>query len=343
MPEVDDFLQQLAGYREQTVRVLDDFIPRHDSSNHLYRIIRELVTNTGKGLRPALCLATCGAFGGRLEDALNSAAALELMHNAFLVHDDIEDSSEFRHGRPALHVSEGIPISVNVGDAMQALSMRLLRRNVESLGPDLAMRIFDEFDHLLFRSLEGQATELGWVRDNNCEVTSADYLRLVLNKTCWYSFIHPCRMGWLIAQQRPATDPDRFNEFGFLLGAAFQIADDVLNLTADTKYGKEINGDLYEGKRTLMLTHLLENSNFERRCELQSILAKPRDRRLPRDIFRLDSWLRGAGSLEYAQKAAQDLRAAAAKSFENAFREALDNQHLRFLKALIPYVVSRQH
>ena len=343
MPEIEAFLEQLAAYREQTVGVLEDFIPRRDSSDHLYRIIRQLVTNTGKGLRPALCLATCGAFGGRPEDALNSAAALELLHNAFLVHDDIEDSSEFRHGRPALHVSEGIPISVNVGDAMQALSMRLLRRNVESLGPDLALRIFDEFDHLLFRSLEGQATELAWIRDNNCQVTSSDYLRLVLNKTCWYSFIHPCRIGWLIAKQRPESDPDRFNEFGFLLGAAFQIADDLLNLTADSKYGKEINGDLYEGKRTLMLAHLFENIGPERRCELQSILAKPRDRRLPRDIFRVDSWLRSSGSLEYAQKLAQDLTAASTASFDNAFREALENDHLVFLKSLIPYVVSREH
>ena len=84
--------------------------------------------------------------------------------------------------------------------------------------------------------------ELGWVRDNRCDLSDEDYLRMVLKKTCWYSFIHPCRIGALIAT-RDGVDLDRFNRFGYFLGTAFQIQDDLLNLTGDEqRYGKEIGG-----------------------------------------------------------------------------------------------------
>ena len=126
---------------------------------------------------------------------------------------------------------------------------------------------------MMQESLEGQAMELGWVRDNRCDVTDEDYLRMVLKKTCWYSFIHPCRIGALIAT-KDRVDLDRFNRFGCYLGTAFQIQDDLLNLTGDERrYGKEIGGDLLEGKRTLMLIHLLRQLDT---CEAARVTALPR-------------------------------------------------------------------
>ena len=90
---------------------------------------------------------------------------------------------------------------------------------------------------------------------------------MVLKKTCWYSFIHPCRIGALIAT-RDTANLDRFNRFGYYLGAAFQIQDDLLNLTGDqNRYGKEIAGDLLEGKRTLMLIHLLKHADQRMRSD----------------------------------------------------------------------------
>ena len=250
--------------------------PTKEPRRYLYDLVSGFLDSSGKGLRPALCLATCRAFGGRVEQALDSATAIEVLHNAFLVHDDIEDGSEFRHARPTMHRQYGIPIAVNTGDAMQALSMRLLRNNLLTLGPDVAWQVGNEFDHMLMESLEGQAMELGWVRDNACDISEADYLRMTLKKTCWYSFIHPCRIGALIA--RPGRlDLDRFNEFGYFLGAAFQIQDDVLNLVGSReRYGKEIGGDLYEGKRTLMLAHLFEQTSPQERRKLQDLLGRSR-------------------------------------------------------------------
>src|SRR5205814_3739445 len=190
------------------------------------------VGRAGKGLRPALCLATAGALGGRREDAFPAAAGLEMLHNAFLVHDDIEDGSHSRRGAPTMHRRAGIPIALNTGDSMNALAMRLFRKNGERLGPVVAMRIFDEVDHMVVETLEGQAMELGWVRDNDLTVGADDYFRLVLKKTAWYSFIHPMRIGALVADGDD-QNLSRFDRFGYFLGLAFQITDDVLNLNGD--------------------------------------------------------------------------------------------------------------
>jgi len=138
-----------------------------------------------------------------------------------LVHDDIEDDSWYRRGCPTLHRKHGVPVALNVGDAMNALSVRVLRQNLPRLGPELAGRLFDEFDHMSLETIEGQAMELGWVRDNDCTTTEDDYLLMVLKKTGWYSFIHPARIGALIANPG-RRDLDGFDRFGYFLGPPFR-------------------------------------------------------------------------------------------------------------------------
>lgn len=341
---VDDsaaFVDRLNYYRDLTRQALKDRLPTKEPRRYLYDLVSGCLDNSGKGLRPALCLATARAFGGRYEDALDSAAALEVLHNAFLVHDDIEDGSEFRHARPTMHRQYGIPIALNTGDAMQAMSMRLLRNNLLTLGPHVAWQVVSEFDHMLMESLEGQAMELGWVRDNACDISEADYLRMTLKKTCWYSFIHPMRIGALIA--RPGQiDLDRFNEFGYFLGAAFQIQDDVLNLVGSRdRYGKEIGGDLYEGKRTLMLAQLFEQASPQEKRKLQDLLGRPRQRRLPREIDWVYDLLKKYRSIEFAQARARELLDAAQSAFGSAFEGAQDGDDKAFVGRSIRYMIER--
>ncbi len=224
--------RRLAEYRDLTYQALRKQLPSREPRRYLYDVIFDQLSRAGKGLRPALCIATCRAFGGSLEQALPSAVSIELLHNAFLVHDDIEDGSLYRRNRAALYVEEGLPLALNVGDAMNALSVASLIENIPVLGAELAYRIFHESLHLILQSVEGQALELGWTRDNVLALDEDDYLRMVLKKTCWYTCIHPCRIGALIGSAG-RVDADRFNLFGFLLGAAFQIQDDILNLVGD--------------------------------------------------------------------------------------------------------------
>jgi geranylgeranyl diphosphate synthase type II len=335
------FLDKLSSYRERAWDTLREFLPGPDQERFLYGLVWQQLELAGKGLRPALCLATCSAFGGRSEDAVNTAAALELLHNAFLVHDDIEDGSEFRRDQPTMHVRHGVPLAVNAGDAMQALTMRMLKGNLGRLGPDLTYRVLEEFDHMLIRSLEGQALELGWIRENRLDITDEDYYRLILKKTCWYSFIHPCRLGALIAEPED-RDLDRFNAFGFYLGAAFQIQDDVLNLVGSrSRYGKEIGGDLYEGKRTLILAHTFGQCTKQEKARLSGFLEKPRARRMPREIDNVYELLGKYGSIDFARGVANELLGAATAAFEVAYADAPDSEYKAFVHRLLRYVVDR--
>jgi geranylgeranyl pyrophosphate synthase/uncharacterized protein with NAD-binding domain and iron-sulfur cluster len=336
------FMERLADYRAMTLACLEDALPTGEPGRFLYEPIREFVARPSKGLRPALCIATCLAYGGRAEEVLPSAAGIELLHNAFLVHDDIEDGSESRRGRPTLHRLIGLPLAVNVGDAMNALSMRLFRRNLTHLPPEAAYRILDEVEHMLLESLEGQSMELGWIRENNCRVATDDYLRLVLKKTGWYSFIHPMTIGAIAARPRE-EGLERFHAFGFLLGAAFQIQDDVLNLIGqEALYGKEIGGDLWEGKRTLALAHAFDRSDPASRARLESFFARPREQRLPRQLFEVQKVLEDSGSIEWAKQIASSFARAAHGAFPVAFRDAHDGADLAFIRSLVDYVVRRR-
>lgn len=335
----DEFMTQLASYREAALEYLRTALPAREPRRYLYDLIRGFLARPGKGLRPALCLATCCAYGGQAQHALPAAAALELLHNALLVHDDVEDESEYRRDEPTLHTTHGIPLAINAGDAMNALTMTLLMSNVNVVGPALSWRVLEEFNHLLIESLEGQAMELGWIRENNFDVGEDDYLVMILKKTCWYSFIHPCRIGALLAGQH---DLDRFNRFGYLTGAAFQIQDDVLNLVGEScRYGKEIKGDLWEGKRTLVLTHAIKRVSGRDRERLLVILSKPRKRRMQREIDWMYGLLKQTGSIDNAVEAARALAAAATREFETAYSTALDGPDTQFLRKYVAYMVER--
>src|ERR1700746_2122613 len=153
-----DLLDYLRECRELVAEEITRILPE-DPRFHdvLYRLMLEYPLREGKGLRPALCVATCRAVGGRLEAVLRTAAVLELYHNAFLIHDDVEDESWLRRGRPTLHIDHGIPIAVNVGDAMLSLSLQPLLNNVERVGLGPALRILRAVAHMTRKTVDVQA------------------------------------------------------------------------------------------------------------------------------------------------------------------------------------------
>jgi geranylgeranyl diphosphate synthase type II len=337
----DSFQSRLSQFREKTLAGLLSAIPDREPRRYLYGPLSTHVARIGKSIRPALCIATCRAFGGDEAAAAKSALAIEMLHNAFLVHDDVEDESELRRGQPTMHAEHGVPLAINAGDMLNALSLRMLRENLSALGDRLTWRVFDEFEHMMQETLEGQALELGWVRDNRTDVTEHDYLRMVLKKTCWYSFIHPCRIGALIATGDRA-DLDRFNRFGFYLGAAFQVQDDLLNLTGDlNRYGKEIGGDLLEGKRTLMLIHLLGHGEPGDGRRVRSFLGQARARRSSSDVRWILRLMGTLGSLDYARTVSRLLAGATLYEFTHAFGDRPASADRDFLNEIIRYMVSR--
>jgi geranylgeranyl diphosphate synthase, type II len=249
---------------------------RRGSGHGLYDLILDYPLRGGKALRPALSIAVCLGLGGHLEAILPTAATLELYHNAFLIHDDIEDESWWRRGKPTLHIDHGIPIAVNVGDAMLSLSLQPLLDNVERIGLGPALRILRAVATMTRLTVEGQAMELDWVRSNTWQLDDADYLEMVELKTSWYSFITPLQAG-AVAAGAGTDQLAQLESLGRHLGAAFQITDDLLNLRADPEdYGKEIGGDLWEGKRTLMLLHTLRSAEPADRDRALHIMARRR-------------------------------------------------------------------
>jgi geranylgeranyl diphosphate synthase type II len=331
----------LAQYKDVTMRALLERLPAREPRRYLYDLVPLYPQRAGKGFRPGLCIATCSAFGGTTDSVLRCAVALELFHNAFLVHDDVEDGSLSRRGLPTLAAEYGVPIAVNVGDALNVLSIAPLMENLPVLGMDLTWRVFEEIQHMTQQSVEGQAMELGWVRDNAVDLTDADYLRMTLKKTCWYTCIHPCRIGALVAT-RGAMAVDRFNRFGYFMGAAFQIQDDILNLVADEKrYGKEIGGDIWEGKRTIMLIHLLANCTAGQRVELTQFLSAPRAERDAGEVRSVHEMMQAHGSIDYARRCAHDLALAALGEFAVAYCGTPDSPHKQFIEQMILYMIER--
>lgn len=291
-----------------------------------------------KALRPTLCLGVSRALGCSSAAALPSAAALELLHNAFLIHDDVEDGSLSRRGAPTLHEVHGVPTAVNVADGMFALSLFPLLDNCEVLGIGPALAILETIAETVRITVEGQALELSWIRENRWGRDGLSYrdayVDLVVRKTAHYSFVAPVAIGCIVAGASPRLR-EELSGYARHLGIAFQITDDVLNLAGDEDlYGKEQNGDLWEGKRTLILMHALTlaGATPDRERAL-AILARPRPRP-QRDGPAARGWLATVERLAAEGRISVDARdelVAAARADDGA-KTATE---VRFLRDLI--------
>ncbi|MDN5804441.1 MAG: polyprenyl synthetase family protein, partial [Microlunatus sp.] len=317
----------LARYAEQTRRAIDKVFMDGEPADYLYDLIRDYVGREGKGLRPGLLLATAEACGASIRSALPAAASLELLHTAFLIHDDIEDHSRLRRGQPTLHELHGAALAINAGDALANLSARPL---MSSAFPRYRTReVLAELQLAVRQATEGQALELGWRRHAVVDLAAVDYLELVGRKTCWYTTMAPLRIGALLGRWRP--EAAALDRLGFLAGCAFQIADDLLDLQPAGQAGKEPRSDITEGKRTLMLIHLLGTVTGTERRWVVTYLSRPEEDRPATDQQRLLAMMQAAGSLAYAGAFAAALADAAQQELERAFAEVPPSAALDFL------------
>jgi geranylgeranyl diphosphate synthase type II len=332
----------LGDCRSLVLDELDRIIPHNRYRPVLYELMFEYLLREGKALRPALCIATCRSLGGRLHDVLHTAAVLELFHNAFLVHDDVEDESLLRRGLPTLQRQYGVPIAVNVGDGMYALCLQPLLDNAEELGLGKALRILQIIARMARESVEGQATELDWIRRGEWTATDRDYCLMVYKKTCWYTFVAPMQIG-AITTSAAHEQCRLLLRFARYMGVAFQIQDDILNLTAAQEpYGKEIAGDLWEGKHTLMLLHALRSATQAERSNAEQILGQQRSQKSEEDINALLDLIHRYKSVEHARALANRLAVRARQIFEEVCTSLAPSVHRDFLLALPEYVITRE-
>jgi len=332
--------EALEEYGAITRAAMQRYFPGREPRIHLYDLLSDYPRRGGKMMRSSLCIATARAFGASIDDALCSAVAIELIHNALLIHDDIEDESDQRRGRPTLHALHGIPLALNAGDALTLLSLRPLFENVGRIGPRLAQEIVAETERMAWESAEGQAMELGWRRDNCHDLTDRDYLVMVLKKTCWLAVIYPTHIGAMIGT-RHRIDLEPFIPFGFFLGAAFQIQDDLLNLVADDRYGKELNGDIFEGKRTIMLNHAYRHATPSQRKRLARLLESSREKRTMTQVEWVRALMDDCRSVDYARGIAHGLAGAALHEFACIYGDLPDSRDKRFIRGLVTWVFER--
>lgn len=232
--------------------------PMDDLGMYLYDPTAHFTTGGGKRVRPVLTMLGAEAVGGTPESALSAGVAIELFQSAALIHDDIADESELRRGEPCLYVSEGTGLAINMGDlALTQVFEVVLADN--NLSDEQRVQVLREIVAMERHTLEGQALDLGWVRDDRWDIPTADYLYMVASKTAWYSAACPLSIGALIGGASEEVR-ESLSELGMHAGIAFQIQDDILNLVGNAKkQGKDFRSDITEGKRTLAVIHALAN------------------------------------------------------------------------------------
>lgn len=341
-PRDADLFANMEMFRRRVADEISRLIPKRRPVASLYGLMRDYPMRGGKGLRPTLCIASCGAFGGHHEDGVRVAAAIEMFHNAFLIHDDIEDESLSRRGVDCLHTQHGIPLAVNAGDGLNLLAVDTVLSNIDRLGLARTLGLIHEVIHMCRESTEGQAIELGWIRNRRVPTRDADYVLMAGKKTGWYTCRSPVRLGAIAAGHTRGRELDLLGAVFAQVGIAFQIQDDVLNLVGEEAlYGKEPLGDLMEGKRTLMLIHLIRTVDERERAELLDWLDRPRSERTlddSRDVLRrMDKY----GSIDYARGVAANHAARGAKLFEGTLRFIPESKDKAILRQVVNYVNTR--
>jgi len=299
----------------------------------VYGMLLPYIKRGGKRIRPILVILCANANGADSSKAVPLATVLELFHNFTLIHDDLMDRSQFRRGEPTLHISHSMPIALNSGDALYTLVWQELMKL--DYGPEDLLMIQKHCVSAFKMVVEGQGTELEWERLGRFDISEEEYLKMIHGKTAALLGLS-CRLGAICAGA-DAEICDRLARFGEKIGSAFQIQDDVLNVTGEfKKYKKEIGGDITEGKRTLMVLRTIERSDRKTADRILGILAAHSMKK--EDIaFVIDS-MKKTGSIQYAKDIAERF----IKEAEAELSSLEESKAKAALLSICDYVITRE-
>lgn len=257
----------------------------------------------GKKLRPLLAILTCEALGGRTDEVAPFAAACEILHNWFLIHDDIEDGDRVRRDKPAVWVKYGLAHGINTGDYMaQKVFELILMSSRKGVDDQKVFRLLEEMTKTSIKTAEGQAMDINL--RNNPRPTEKEYMDMVTGKTAHYLTVP--MVGGAIVANRADVIPHLI-EFGSYIGPAFQIIDDVIDLTEGKGRG-EIGRDIKEGKRSILAIHCLAECSPEEAEKLLEILDKHPDQTTDEEVLYVRELFEKYGSIDYARNKAEQLK-----------------------------------
>jgi geranylgeranyl diphosphate synthase type II len=239
----------------------------HRKPISLYEPGSYILNSGGKRLRPLLVLLSAKAVGGKFKDAYNAAAAVEMLHNFTLVHDDIMDNADKRRGRLTLHKKYDHNTAILTGDSLLSIAYEYLLKDCNGNSRD----VISSFTHGLIEVCEGQSLDTDFESRKN--VSLSEYILMIKKKTAAMAEMC-CRIGAQLGGGN-TKQVNALGKYGLNLGIAFQIQDDLLDISGDEKeFGKTIGGDLVEGKKTFLFLEALKKAKGEDRKRLLKVIER---------------------------------------------------------------------
>ena len=261
----------------------------------LQKSTQHLIKAGGKKIRPSLVVLSSEAVGGTAEVAIKTAAAVELIHTFSLIHDDIMDKDEMRRGKPSVHVLWGESMAILAGDTLFSKAFEtVLETPVNSISYERVLNALKTVVDSCIKICEGQASDMCF--EGNFDVNEDEYMNMIYKKT-GALIAAATRSGAILGGGNP-VEVETLTEYGRLIGLAFQIQDDYLDVVSEEEnLGKPVGSDIVEGKMTLMVVHALSNASNEDKEELISILKDGEDTDVERAIELFEKY----GSINYAR------------------------------------------
>ena len=299
--------------------------------------IWDLLDRGGKRWRPALLLMTAEAVGGKrgIAKAKDLVVLSEVIHEGSLLTDDVEDDSALRRGKPCVHKIYGVDVAVNAGNAMYFLPLRVLLENKAGFDEKTLLKLYETYTQELTNIHFGQALDIAWHKGWGTP-NEAQYLQMCAFKTGTLARLS-AKMGAIAAGGTP-RQVEALGAFAEAVGVAFQIQDDVLNVSS-SRFGKMkgFGEDVHEGKRTLLVIRAFKVLPPKKARRLRALLnSHPRD---PHRIREAISLLREAGAIEYAKAKAREIVRRAWRAADGALKPSRAKLEL---KALADFLVERE-
>ena len=247
----DDYSKIYANFLEKIEDKICKYIPNIEPKE-LYQPFNYIMTVGGKRIRPVLAMICAGAVGGNPDSALSSGVAVEILHNFTLVHDDIMDESPMRRNHQTIHKKWNEPIAILTGDVMVGYAYQLLPTQAENTNSD---EIIKTFSNGLIEVCEGQAFDMQF--NERKDVSIDEYILMITKKTARLLETSAIIGGY--CGNADSEQMQILKNYSNAIGLAFQLQDDLLDLTAEeAELGKKIGQDIFEGKKTYMVLKALE-------------------------------------------------------------------------------------
>ncbi len=312
-----EFEKYIELHRHKIFSKLMEYIPNREPKEH-YSWVREYSLRKGKYARPTFIVLWCEMYGGKAEEAILPAAAMQMSEDWILVHDDITDSNILRRGEPALHVGIGTNFAMNAGDSLHMMMWGIVHDVAKKLGAERGERFYKNFYDMLLITSEGQYYDMALTQrlKDIRHFTLNDYYQSIAAKTSYYTVYGPMQLGAIVADQKDA-ELKKIQEYGYPLGIAFQMKDDILDcLAKEEKLGKTVGNDIMDGVKTAILWHFVHNAKEADVKKVETIYKKDREQKTEEDIAAVIDMFKKYNSFDFAEQKMMEFGKLAVDKFE---------------------------